>query len=225
ITEILRFPRSKEGTSYTVPDTVTVIGTYAFQLSDLTEIVLHNGITEIKQGAFLACFDLTSITLPSSLEKIGIQALSYCQGLSSITIPDGVTEIDTRAFSDSTGLNYVVIPESVTTIGDDILRNCEDVIIYGVVGSYAQTYAEENGITFADIDGGIVDPGKLAPGAAGSGDLDGDGEIGITDIIAVAKLIHNQISLTEDAFAAADINSDNAVNAIDLSIVKYLLLH
>jgi hypothetical protein len=225
ITEILRFPRSKEGASYTVPDTVTVIGTFAFQSSDLTEIVLHDGITELKNGALLACFDLKSITLPSSLEKIGIQALSYCQGLSSITKPDGVTEIDTRAFSDSTGLKYVVIPESVTTIDDDILRNCGDVIIYGVVGSYAQTYAEENGITFADIDGGIVEPGTLTPGAPNSGDLDGDNVITIVDIAAVAKIMHNQIALTAEIFAAADVNDDGVLNVVDLAIVKYLLLN
>jgi hypothetical protein len=41
----------------------------------------------------------------------------------------------------------------------------------------------------------------------------------------VAKIVHNQISdITEETFAAADINYDNKVNAIDLSIVKYLLL-
>jgi alpha-tubulin suppressor-like RCC1 family protein len=56
------------------------------------------------------------------------------------------------------------------------------------------------------------------------GDLDGDKAVGITDIVAMAKFVHNRVPLTEETFAAADLNADNTVNAIDLSIMKWLLV-
>ncbi|MDR0983451.1 MAG: leucine-rich repeat domain-containing protein, partial [Ruminococcus sp.] len=172
LTELVAYPGGKIDTEFTVLDTVTKIGAYAFVGDDF----------------------ITSVTLPNSVTEIGDGAFYGCTSLTSVTIPDGVNEIKRMTFSDSTGLQYVVIPESVTTIGNDILRGCGDVTIYGVVGSYAQTYAEENGITFADIDGGIVDPNLLTPGEPNSGDFDGNGEISIVDVVAVAKIVHNQIS-------------------------------
>ncbi|MDR0983487.1 MAG: leucine-rich repeat protein [Ruminococcus sp.] len=56
------------------------------------------------------------------------------------------------------------------------------------------------------------------------GDFNGDNEIGITDIITVAKILHNQITLPAEILIAADLNSDSIVNSIDLSIIKFLLL-
>jgi hypothetical protein len=164
---------------------------------------------------------LTDITIPDGVTSIGDYAFSSCTSLTDITIPNGVTSIGDYAFSRCTSLTDITIPNSVTSIGNWAFWGCGNLTIYGNIGSYAQTYAEENGIPFADIS---EIPVKPTPGAAGSGDLDGDGKISITDIIAVAKIVHNQVPLTEETFAVADISGDNTVNAIDLSIIKYLLL-
>jgi hypothetical protein len=56
------------------------------------------------------------------------------------------------------------------------------------------------------------------------GDLDGDKAVGITDLVTMAKFVHNRVPLTEETFATADLNDDNTVNAIDLSILKWLMI-
>jgi hypothetical protein len=56
------------------------------------------------------------------------------------------------------------------------------------------------------------------------GDLDGDKAVGITDLVTMAKFVHNRVPLTEKTFSAADLNADNTVNAIDLSILKWLMM-
>jgi hypothetical protein len=56
------------------------------------------------------------------------------------------------------------------------------------------------------------------------GDLDGDKAVGITDLVTMAKFVHNRVPLTEETFATADLNADNTVNAIDLSILKWLMM-
>ena len=67
--------------------------------------------------------NLTSITLPDSLTSIGYAAFSGCRSLTSIILPDNLSSIGSGAFSTST-------------------------VIIATSGSYAQSWAEENGYTF-----------------------------------------------------------------------------
>ena len=45
----------------------------------------------------------------------------------------------------------VVIPDSVTKIGDKVFSGCEDLVIKAPENSFAQKYAEENGMKFKVI--------------------------------------------------------------------------
>ena len=73
--------------------------------------------------------------------------------ITEITIPDGVTTIKDRTFWYCTSLTKVMIPDSVTEIADNAFNDCsDDLTIYGCIGSYAETYAKEHGIKFADIE-------------------------------------------------------------------------
>lgn len=63
-------------------------------------------------------------------------------------IPDGVNTIVDSAFADCTELTSVTIPESVTTIEEDAFDGSLLTNINGEPGSYAETYANENGYTF-----------------------------------------------------------------------------
>ncbi len=67
--------------------------------SDIEQLYLPEGITEIRNAAFYKCQLLTKIELPDTLEKIGPQAFHQCDGLRYIYIPDSVVKIDLGAFS------------------------------------------------------------------------------------------------------------------------------
>ena len=84
-TALIRYPEGKSQTSYTIPNSVTSIGNYAF----------------------CGCSGLTSITIPNSVTSIGNYAFWGCSGLTSITIPDSVTSIGGVAFDGCTGLKDV----------------------------------------------------------------------------------------------------------------------
>ena len=89
----------KKLTSIKVPDSVTVIGSEAFDsCTGLESVVLGSGVQSIEDKAFYFCEKLTSINLPASLESIGFNAFSYCMTLPSITIPKSVTTIEEGAF-------------------------------------------------------------------------------------------------------------------------------
>ena len=110
-------------------------------------------VTKIDNGAFENCTGLTSITIPDSVTEIDGYAFRGCTGLTSINIPDSVAEIGMEAFSDCTGLTSITIPDSVTSIDRGAFENCTGLTIYGVKGSYAETYANENDIPFVSVNG------------------------------------------------------------------------
>ena len=64
-----------------------------------------------------------------------------------------VTSIDEGAFADCTNLTKLEIPAEVTSIGENaFIGTAEDFTIYCYSDSYAQQYAEENGINYVLLD-------------------------------------------------------------------------
>lgn len=107
---LIAYPKGKEGTTYTIPASVTKIGSNAFGgCSGLTSVTIPVGVTEIGDYAFSGCSDLTSVTIPAGVTNIGSNAFSSCSGLTSVTIPASVTRIGGHAFSGCSGLTSVTI--------------------------------------------------------------------------------------------------------------------
>lgn len=114
---------------YVIPDTVQVIGPYAFfdMRTSLTSVTIPEGVTSIGSSAFYGCTGLTSVTIPSSVTTIGSWAFYNCSSLTSVTIPSRVTSIGFYAFEGCTGLTSVTIPSSVTTIGSYAFEGCSNL--------------------------------------------------------------------------------------------------
>ena len=119
---------AKKSDSYTIPNSVTSIGDYAFTLCEgLTSITIPNSVTGIGDYAFSECYDLTDITIPDSVTSIGDYAFYACYGLTDITILGNVTRIGDRAFSSCRSLTSITIPDSVSSIGSDAFERCESL--------------------------------------------------------------------------------------------------
>ena len=115
-------------TSVTIPDSVTTIGNYAFQIcSSLTSVTISDSVTTIGGGAFYSCSSLTSVTIPDGVTTIGNHAFQSCSSLTSVTIGDSVTTIGDWAFYGCSSLTSVTIPDSVTLIGDGAFDNCDSL--------------------------------------------------------------------------------------------------
>ena len=109
-TELICFLSAKSDSSYTIPNSVTSIGSYAFSgCNNLTSITIPNSVTSIGSYAFSGCDNLTSITIPNSVTSIGSYAFSDCYNLTSITIPNSVTSIDYDAFYRCTNLTSITV--------------------------------------------------------------------------------------------------------------------
>ena len=113
-------------TSVTIPNSVTSIGTAAFESCSLTSITIPNSVTSIGSSAFASC-SLTSVTIPNSVTSIGSSAFYNCSSLTSVTIPNSVTSIGGSFFYGCSSLTSVTIPHSVTSIEGNAFFGCSSL--------------------------------------------------------------------------------------------------
>ena len=167
-TILIRYPEGKEETEYTIPDNVTSIGNNAFcHCTSLKSVTFGSGVTSIGGDAFTWCKSLISITIPDSVTSIGNSAFYHCTSLKSVTFGSGVTSIGSFAFKSCSSLKNITIPENVKTIDEDAFgyyrtdtgeeKKINDFTIYGVSGSEAEKYANDNGFAFVKF----TQPNKL----------------------------------------------------------------
>ena len=65
----------------------------------VTDLVIPNNVTEIKNAAFYNCKSLTSVTIPDSVTSIGDVAFYNCSSLENVTLSDSLTSIGMSVFS------------------------------------------------------------------------------------------------------------------------------
>jgi len=162
-TELIQYPFGKTG-AYTIPNSVTSIGDYAFYVcTGLTSVTIGTGVTSIGYCAFCGCTGLTSISVAgdntkySSLDgvlfnKTKTELIQYPGGKTgAYTIPNSVTSIGGSAFAGCNSLTSVTIENGVTSVGDEAFDGCKDLTILGVPGSFAESYANGHNINFISL--------------------------------------------------------------------------
>ena len=117
-----------EITNLVIPNDITEIKNYTFYGCDgLTSVTIPNSVTSIGIWAFYGCTGLTEVTIPNSVTSIGESAFRDCTGLTEVTIGNSVTSIVSYAFYGCTSLKSITIPNSVTSIGNYAFKGCEKI--------------------------------------------------------------------------------------------------
>ena len=107
---------------------LTTIEIGAFYDSGLTEITIPESVTEIGEWPFQAT-NLKKVDLSNAtgLSVIGNQAFAYCTLLESVTVPDWITTIDASAFKGCYALKSVTLGSGITSINDNAFDECNSI--------------------------------------------------------------------------------------------------
>ena len=133
--ELLQYALANPSTSFTVPNTVTVISDGAFAYSCyLKEIVFEEGslLKKIPSNAFYFLKTLESINIPSTINYVGDYAFYNCEKVGELAIPSSVTYIGSHAFHGCHSMAPFDIPASATTIGEYAFANCEQFVTLNI---------------------------------------------------------------------------------------------
>ena len=151
IIESYAFQNCSALTEVMIPGTVKTIGSEAFRNCDaLTTVTIPDSVTSYGSWMFYDCDALTTVKLGSGMKTIPESMFEHCDALESLSIPRCVTSVGNNAFKDCTKFTSVTIPRSVTSISASAFSYPAILTIYGVAGTYAETFAKENSIKFVD---------------------------------------------------------------------------
>ena len=135
--------------SVSIPDSVTTLGSAAFYNCDaLTAVTIPDSVTSIGSQIFYDCDALKDVKLGKGITAIPASAFEHCDVLESIVLPYRIASIGAKAFKDCVLFKEITIPRATTTISTDSFSYYDKLTIYGVPGTYAEIYANDNSIKF-----------------------------------------------------------------------------
>lgn len=147
-TGLLELPTTVEhdGTTYAVKSIDAEAFAYC---TELTGIVIPEGVTSIGRMAFFYCTALDSIVLPSTLEVLGTQAFNTTAYLNdnsrwtdgmliigtyliktrasvhdSVGVPEGITGLGNMAVYNCTLITNITLPSTLRFIGENAFNSC-----------------------------------------------------------------------------------------------------
>ncbi|MBQ9976692.1 MAG: leucine-rich repeat domain-containing protein [Clostridia bacterium] len=123
-----------------LPDyTKTVTAPWYEYKSQITSIVVENGVTAIGNYAFYNLTKATSVTVAESVKYVGIQFIRQT-AVTEISLP-GVVNIEKNAFGRADSLKSIILGESFANARGNLFYS-EAVTIKAPENSYAHKYAE-----------------------------------------------------------------------------------
>lgn len=107
-------------------------------------------ITSIGRYAFSHLYEVKSIVFAegSKLEKIDVTGFYYDFHVTSVVLPETVTSLGTLAFGRMYELKELYVPQGVNSIADNAFQGFRNLTLNVAAGTYAETYAKENGIPY-----------------------------------------------------------------------------
>lgn len=210
----------------TIPETldgypVTKIGRDAFFNNYfLQEVYLPNNLLYIGDQAFAKSFNLRYVSFGNNLETIKYGAFNTCP-LISISLPNSLTTLE-NAFINC-NLSFAYIPHSIDYI-DNAFSGNPNLIIIGCAGSYAETYANDKGITFATTPckNHLFIQGECSCCEILLGDLNGDGVRDTSDYMLLSGYVANPATCPD--LEIADINQNGVLDENDKTILLEIIL-
>ena len=137
---------------------------------DIVDLVIPEGVTELKPYAFANAVQIKTVTFPSTLTKIEDRAFYDCKKLEAANLPDNITELGDECFAYS-GIETLTLPKGLTVIPKEAFSFCENLeslnLPEGLLGIGFEAFFSCGALQTLVLPNSVT---AIAPGAfAGSG--------------------------------------------------------
>ena len=227
----------------TIPRSVTALGNESFgSCTGLTTIDIPNSITDMGEWTFFCCTGLESIVIPNSVKVIKDRVFDSCYKLASVTLPNSLTSIGESAFYYCEELPTITIPATVSFIGESAFEGCDKLRdVYTYIKSPADMTVEDDAFSLItsnywgrrlNVPAGTQAAYKADKRwsnyfriieempAVTPGDVDGNGEVNISDVSQVISAILGGGNVD----ASADVDGNGEVNISDVNAIIAIIL-
>ena len=242
---LLSYPIGRNDENYSIPDGTNFISSYAFKSCNLKTLTIPKTVVRIGIGAFLNCSKLITLHMPESIDNtteydpaIEQGAFYGCTSLTSFSVPDGIEGIYAWAFKKCTNLNTLYFTNSIIGMGLGVFNNCENItdIYYhdseedfeniGTLSEYTGSSGGFDGLKRWLRDSKpVIHYNSTGPVYSMIGDLNGDGEITVSDAVILQKYLICCYSFNKTQWELADMNNDGVVNIFDFCLLKRKLIN
>ncbi len=90
---------------------------YSDDNTEITDLVIPEGVTSIGSWAFYSCSSLMRVTIPEGMTSIGNDAFNDCSSIMCVSIPSSMMSIGNDAFSNCSDLTKVIVPDIAAWCG------------------------------------------------------------------------------------------------------------
>lgn len=138
-------------TDLVIPEGITNIKSYAFCCCEkLKSVVIPEGVTSIGDGSFYQCNSLTSVMLPDSLVSIGQDAFDVSDFTTAVEVEDGVSYVDRWVVECNTS-GTVTLRENTIGISKYAFETSVENVIIPEGVKYINSYAFNNRTSLTSI--------------------------------------------------------------------------
>ena len=224
----------------TIPENVYWIDMMAFiGCNKMTHIELPSTLTYIAADAFNGCSGLTEIYIPASVGGISLEAFRNCTGLKKIWLNEGLRFLEDFVFFNCSGVESITLPSTLTSIGDYCFDDCaslKDISCLATtpptMGSYWSFMPSAYNTATLHVPEESLDAYKTAYywkyfinieaiSTVVPGDINGDGNISISDVTGLIDLLLSGGEMPP----YADANGDGVVTIKDVTDLIDMLLN
>ena len=108
--------------TYSSPDNYICL--YSDDTHMITDLIIPEGVTAIKNWIFHGVAGIKSVVIPNSVTTLGISAFSYCPDLEKISIGNGITKLEDNVFANCNKLFDVKFGNNITKIEAHAFEYC-----------------------------------------------------------------------------------------------------
>ncbi|MFR7414026.1 MAG: leucine-rich repeat protein [Anaerobutyricum hallii] len=134
-----------------VPNSVKTLGSRAFEnCDDLAKVSISDSVTSMGEKAFYDCDALTDVKLGTGITQIPTSCFEHCDVLPSVVLPYRISKVGDNAFKNCVALTEITIPRATTSISTSAFSYPAKMTVYGISGTYAETFANQQGMKFVN---------------------------------------------------------------------------